>query len=176
MIPRGDTDLPFDTVLVANRGEIALRVVRTCRELGLRTVVTYSTADRDSAAVRAADVAVHIGPGSVRRSYLFAPAIIEAARQTGAQAVHPGYGFLSEDPDFAEICADNGLVFIGPRPELMARLGDKAQARSLLAEAGVPLLPGSLGTVDNAAEAVALASEIGFPLIIKAVAGGGGRG
>ena len=167
---------PFDTVLVANRGEIALRVVRTCREMGIRTVVVHSTTDRDSAAVRAADVAVQIGPGAPRRSYLSVPAIIEAALSSGARAVHPGYGFLSEDPDFAEVCAANDLVFIGPEPALMSRLGDKAVARALMADAGLPVLPGSRQTVDSAEQAVEVADGIGYPVIIKAAAGGGGRG
>ncbi|HET9117391.1 MAG TPA: acetyl-CoA carboxylase biotin carboxylase subunit [Pseudonocardiaceae bacterium] len=166
----------FDTVLVANRGEIALRVVRTCREMGLRTVVVHSTADRDSLAARMADVTVQIGPAQPRRSYLSAPAIIEAALATGAQAVHPGYGFLSEDPEFAEICAAHKLVFVGPTPEVMARLGDKAAARTVMAAAGLPLLPGSQSTVNTLTEASKVATDIGFPLIIKAVAGGGGRG
>ncbi|MFE9383060.1 acetyl/propionyl/methylcrotonyl-CoA carboxylase subunit alpha [Streptomyces sp. NPDC007025] len=166
----------FGTVLVANRGEIAIRVMRTCRELGIRTVAVHSTADRDSSHVHAADAAVQIGPGAPRKSYLSAPAVVEAALRTGADAVHPGYGFLSEDPDFAEICAENGLTFIGPRPEVLARLGDKAVARSLMTDAGLPVLPGSPGTVDSAAEASDLASRIGYPLIIKAAAGGGGRG
>ena len=169
-------DRPFDTVLVANRGEIALRVVRTCREMGIRTVVVHSTPDRNSAAVRAADRAVHIGPGPARSSYLYPPAIIEAALQTGAQAVHPGYGFLSEDPDFAQICADAGLAFIGPRPEVMAQLGDKALTRAVMADAGLPVLPGTVEPVQSAAEALVVADRIGFPLIIKAAAGGGGRG
>ncbi|MDA3647676.1 acetyl-CoA carboxylase biotin carboxylase subunit [Saccharopolyspora indica] len=167
---------PFDTVLVANRGEIALRVIRTCREMGIRTVAVHSTADRDSAAVRAADTAVQIGPGPSKRSYSFAPAIVEAALATGAQAVHPGYGFLSEDPDFAEICAAGGLVFIGPRPEVMAPLGDKATARRMMSDAGLPVLPGSRRTADSAAEVQEVAANIGYPLIIKAAAGGGGRG
>ncbi|AUS77400.1 pyruvate carboxylase subunit A [Actinoalloteichus sp. AHMU CJ021] len=167
---------PFDTVLVANRGEIALRVIRSCRELGIRTVVAHSAADDDSAAVRAADASVRIGPGPSRRSYLYAPAVIEAALSTGAQAVHPGYGFLSEDPDFAEICADNGLVFVGPRPEVMAELGDKALARRRMAAAGLPVLPGTTEAVRGTDEIVEIASRIGFPLIIKASAGGGGRG
>ena len=166
----------FDTVLVANRGEIALRVVRTCREMGIRTVVVHSTTDRDSAAVRAADVAVQIGPGAPRRSYLSVPAIIEAALSSGTTAVHPGYGFLSEDPDFAEVCAANDLVFIGPEPGLMSRLGDKAEARALMADAGLPVLPGSRQTVDSAEQAVEVAAGIGYPVIIKAAAGGGGRG
>ncbi|ROT28257.1 acetyl/propionyl/methylcrotonyl-CoA carboxylase subunit alpha [Micromonospora sp. HM5-17] len=166
----------FEKVLIANRGEIAVRVARACRELGIRSVAVYSTADRDSAVVRLADEAVCIGPPDSRQSYLNAAAIVEAARKTGAQAVHPGYGFLSEDPDFAEICAENGLVFIGPRPEVMAALGDKARARALLAEAGLPLPPGSMAPVGTAAEARAVADEIGHPVIIKGVAGGGGRG
>ncbi|MQY11629.1 Biotin carboxylase [Streptomyces sp. RB5] len=168
--------MAFDTILIANRGEIALRVIRSCRELGIRTVAVYSTADRDCAHVRAADTAVQIGPGAPRKSYLCAPAVIEAALRTGADAVHPGYGFLSEDPDFAEICAENGLAFIGPRPDVLSRLGDKAVARALMTEAGLPVLPGSPGTVDSAAEVSDLAARIGFPLIIKAAAGGGGRG
>ncbi|WP_209648743.1 acetyl-CoA carboxylase biotin carboxylase subunit [Kibdelosporangium banguiense] len=166
----------FDKVLVANRGEIALRVVRTCQEMGIRSVVVYSTADRDSAAVLAADEAVQIGPGAPRRSYLYPPMIIEAALRTGAQAIHPGYGFLSEDPDFAEICARSGLVFIGPRPEVMTRLGDKVLARELMSEVGLPVVPGSARVVSDPAEVLATVKRIGLPVIIKASAGGGGRG
>jgi acetyl-CoA carboxylase, biotin carboxylase subunit len=166
----------FSTVLIANRGEIAVRVLRACRELGMRTVAVYSTADRDSAAVRLADQAVHIGPPRAKSSYLSIPAIIEAARRTGAQAVHPGYGFLSEDPDFAEVCEDCGLTFIGPPASVMRRLGDKAAARELMAEAGLPVLPGSSGPVDGPTEAKETAQQIGYPVILKAVAGGGGRG
>ncbi len=166
----------FDKVLVANRGEIAVRVVRTCREMGIRTVAVHSTADRDSAVVRLADEAVQIGPPPPRQSYLSAAAIVEAAVMTGAQAVHPGYGFLSEDPDFAEICAANDIVFIGPPPEVIARLGDKAVARELMSAAGLPLLPGSTRTIDSASDALELADRLGFPVIIKAAAGGGGRG
>ncbi len=166
----------FSTVLVANRGEIAIRVVRACRELGMRTVAVYSTADRDSAVVRLADEAVHIGPAQSRRSYLAIPALIEAARRTGAQAIHPGYGFLSEDPDFAEVCEDNGITFIGPPAAVMQRLGDKSAARSLMEQAGLPVLPGSTGAVATPAEAREIAGRIGYPLILKAVAGGGGRG
>jgi acetyl-CoA carboxylase biotin carboxylase subunit len=167
---------PFRKVLIANRGEIALRVVRTCQEMGIRTVVVHSTADRDSAAVLAADETVQIGPGPSRKSYLYPPVIIEAALRTGAQAIHPGYGFLSEDPDFAEICARNGIVFIGPRPEVMARLGDKVVARELMAEAGLPVLAGSAEAVTDAAELVEITKRVGLPVIIKAAAGGGGRG
>ncbi|MDW5325100.1 acetyl-CoA carboxylase biotin carboxylase subunit [Plantactinospora sp. KLBMP9567] len=166
----------FEKILIANRGEIALRVARACRELGVRTVAVYSVADRESAVVRLADEAVCIGPPEARQSYRNAAAIVEAARRTGAQAVHPGYGFLSEDADFAEICADNGLVFIGPSPEVMLALGDKARARALMWEAGLPLPPGSLATVETAARARDVADEIGYPVIIKCAAGGGGRG
>ncbi|MFY1670509.1 acetyl-CoA carboxylase biotin carboxylase subunit [Plantactinospora sp. WMMB334] len=166
----------FEKILIANRGEIALRVARACRELGVRTVAVYSVADRDSAVVRLADEAVCIGPPEGRQSYRNAAAIVEAARRTGAEAVHPGYGFLSEDADFAEICAENGLVFIGPRPEVMLALGDKARARALMRDADLPLPPGSLATVGTAARARAVADEIGYPVIIKCAAGGGGRG
>ncbi|MEU4643837.1 acetyl-CoA carboxylase biotin carboxylase subunit [Micromonospora sp. NPDC023814] len=166
----------FEKVLIANRGEIALRVLRACRELGVRTAVVYSTADADSAAVRLADQAVCIGPPASRRSYLNAAAIVEAARQVGAQAVHPGYGFLSEDADFAEICADNGLTFIGPPPEVMAALADKSSARALMRRAGLPLPPGSVAPVPTAAVAAEVAAEAGYPVIVKAAAGGGGRG
>jgi acetyl-CoA carboxylase biotin carboxylase subunit len=166
----------FTSVLIANRGEIAVRIARTCREMGIRVVAVYSSEDRDSAVVRMADRAVHIGPGPARRSYLNIAAVVEAARMTGAEAVHPGYGFLSEDPDFARTCEDNGITFIGPAPEVIERLGDKTAARALMAAAGLPLLPGSAGAVDTAEEALALADEIGYPVIVKAAAGGGGRG
>lgn len=170
------SDPPFRKILVANRGEIALRVVRTCREMGIRTVVVHSTADRDSAAVRLADEAVQIGPGAPRKSYLYPAMIIEAALRTGAEAIHPGYGFLSEDPDFAEICDKNGIVFIGPHPDVMARLGDKATARELMAAAGLPVVPGSAEAIASPAELVETTKRVGLPVIIKASAGGGGRG
>ncbi|WP_018636951.1 acetyl-CoA carboxylase biotin carboxylase subunit [Parafrankia elaeagni] len=163
-------------VLIANRGEIALRIARSCRELGIATVAAYSTADRDSAVVAFADESVQIGPGPSRESYLNMPAVVEAARIRGADAIHPGYGFLSENPDFAEICAAEDLTFIGPPPDVMARLGDKAVARRIMAEAGLPLLPGSRGTADQPEAAAVTAAEIGYPVIIKAAAGGGGRG
>ncbi|TLF67861.1 acetyl-CoA carboxylase biotin carboxylase subunit [Nocardia asteroides NBRC 15531] len=163
-------------VLIANRGEIAVRVIRTCRELGIATVAVHSAADRDSAAVRLADERVQIGPAPAKRSYLSIPAIIEAARATGADAIHPGYGFLSEDPDFAEVCETEGFVFVGAPAAVMARLGDKSTARALMADAGLPLLPGSRDPIDDVDTARALAEEIGYPVIIKAVAGGGGRG
>ncbi|GAA2411612.1 acetyl-CoA carboxylase biotin carboxylase subunit [Actinomadura vinacea] len=166
----------FSSVLIANRGEIALRVARTCRELGIRVIMVYSTADRDSPALRLADERVHIGPPAAARSYRYAPAILEAARRTGAEAVHPGYGFLSEDPDFARACRAHGITFIGPPAEVIARLGDKAQAREAAVEAGLPVLPGSIRTLGDGADARRAADEIGYPVIIKAVAGGGGRG
>ncbi|WP_042372884.1 acetyl-CoA carboxylase biotin carboxylase subunit [Streptacidiphilus neutrinimicus] len=166
----------FSTILVANRGEIALRVARACRELGIRVVAVYSSADRDSAVVRFADESVHIGPAPSKDSYLNIPAIIEAARQTGAQAIHPGYGFLSEDPDFAEICEASGIVFIGPPAAVMQQLGDKAEARRVMGLAGLPVLPGSTGALASAAQAQELAEETGYPVILKAVSGGGGRG
>ena len=151
----------FSSVLIANRGEIALRVARTCREMGLRTIAVYSTEDRDSAVVHAADEAVHIGPAPAKRSYLCVPAIIEAALRTGAEAIHPGYGFLSEDPDFSEICEAAGITFIGPPASVMAQMGDKALARRMMADAGLPILPGSKRPLDNAAAARKTADRIG---------------
>ncbi|HEX6353747.1 acetyl-CoA carboxylase biotin carboxylase subunit [Actinophytocola sp.] len=166
----------FETILIANRGEIAVRVLRACRELGIRTVAVHSTEDRDSAVVRMADQSVQIGPAPAKRSYLNAAAVIEAAKQSGAQAIHPGYGFLSEDADFAEVCEANGITFIGPPPAVMARLGDKTSARAAMTEAGLPLLPGSVEPLADAESAKRLADSIGYPVIIKAAAGGGGRG
>jgi acetyl-CoA carboxylase, biotin carboxylase subunit len=166
----------FRTVLIANRGEIALRVARTCREMGLRVVAVYSTEDRDGAVVRAADEAVCIGPGPARHSYLNLPAIIEAARRTGADAIHPGYGFLSEVADFAEVCEASGLTFVGPPAAVIDRLGDKSTARAAMADAGLPLLPGTLEPVVDAEAMAKAAADIGYPVIVKAVAGGGGRG
>ncbi|OLF13168.1 pyruvate carboxylase subunit A [Actinophytocola xinjiangensis] len=166
----------FTKVLIANRGEIALRVARTCRELGIATVAVYSTADRDSTVTAFADESVHIGPPPAGRSYLSAPALVEAVRRTGADAVHPGYGFLSEDPDFAEVCAEEGIVFVGPDWPVLERLGDKASARELMLSAGLPLLPGSGGVCATEAECLRTAARLGLPVIVKAVAGGGGRG
>jgi acetyl-CoA carboxylase biotin carboxylase subunit len=166
----------FDKVLIANRGEIAMRIARACRELNIATAAVYSTEDRDSAIVSYADEAVHIGPGPAKRSYLNIPAIVEAAKQTHATAVHPGCGFLSEDPDFAEVCERNGLVFIGPPADVIAQLGDKSMARQIMVAVGVPILPGCLEPLRSADEAYDIAGQIGFPVIIKAVAGGGGRG
>ncbi|QFZ18809.1 acetyl-CoA carboxylase biotin carboxylase subunit [Saccharothrix syringae] len=165
----------FDKVLIANRGEVAVRVARACRELGVRSVAVYSTRDRDSAVVRMADEAVHIGPGQPARSYLNAAAVLQAADQTGAEAIHPGYGFLSESPDFAEACEAAGITLIGPPARVMSVLGDKTSARALMRRAGLELLPGSTDALD-VEEALELADRIGYPVIIKASAGGGGRG
>jgi acetyl-CoA carboxylase biotin carboxylase subunit len=165
----------FNKVLVANRGEIALRVVRACRELGIGTVVVHSTCDRDSAAVRLADESVQIGPPQPRKSYLSGAAVLQAALSTGADAIHPGYGFLSENPDFAEACEAAQITFIGPPASTMAQLGSKLSARSLMTSAGLPLLPGSLEVLD-VSSALDFAKSIGFPVIVKASAGGGGRG
>jgi acetyl-CoA carboxylase biotin carboxylase subunit len=166
----------FEKVLIANRGEIALRVVRACRELGVKSVAIYSTADAESAAVRLADEAVCVGPPAPGKSYLHIPNVIGAAQKTGADSIHPGYGFLSEDPYFAEICSDNDITFIGPRPDVMEKVGDKATARDLMQKAGLPLLAGTIEPVASAEEALEIADGIGYPVIIKAVAGGGGRG
>jgi acetyl/propionyl-CoA carboxylase alpha subunit len=166
----------FSKVLVANRGEIVRRVFRACRQLGLKTVAVYSEADRDAPHVTDADEAVLIGPPPARQSYLDVEAILGAARRTGADAVHPGYGFLSESWRFAEACAGAGLVFIGPRPEAIRRMGDKMEARRLMQAAGVPVVPGSSGAVAEAAAAEGVAAEVGFPVILKAAAGGGGIG
>jgi acetyl-CoA carboxylase biotin carboxylase subunit len=166
----------LEKVLIANRGEIALRVARACRELGVKSVAVYSTADAESAVVKFADEAVCIGPPAVGKSYQHIPNIIGAAQKTGADSLHPGYGFLSEDPFFAEICADNGIKFIGPRPDVMERVGDKAIARDEMQKAGLPLLPGTIEPVATPEEAQEIADSIGYPVIIKAVAGGGGRG
>jgi acetyl-CoA carboxylase, biotin carboxylase subunit len=171
-----ERDAVFSKVLIANRGEIALRVARACRELGVATVAVCSTTDCDSPVVRLADETVRIGPGPAKQSYLYIPSLIEAALKTGAEAIHPGYGFLSEDPDFAEICAKEGLTFIGPEPDVMQQLGNKATARALMAAAGLPMLPGSIQSVGTADEGAAYAASIGYPVIIKAAAGGGGRG
>ena len=166
----------MEKILIANRGEIALRVARACRELGIPSVAVYSTADADSAVVRFADEAVQIGPPPPAKSYLHIPSIIGAALKTGADAIHPGYGFLSENPFFAEICAGHGITFIGPRPDVMEKMGNKATARDLMTKAGLPLLPGTIEPVATAAEAQDIADDIGYPVIIKAAAGGGGRG
>jgi len=162
-------------VLIANRGEIALRVIRACKELGIQTVAVHSTADNDALHVRFADESVCIGPPQASASYLNIPAIISAAEVTGADSVHPGYGFLAENDEFAEVCERSGLRFIGPTAELMRMMGDKVRARRKMSEAGVPVLPGT-GVLEQEREVHAAVEEIGYPVIIKAAAGGGGRG
>ena len=166
----------FSKLLIANRGEIALRIVRACRELDVATVAVYSEADRESLHVRFADEAVCIGPSQAAESYLKASRIVAAAEVTGAEAVHPGYGFLAENAEFAEICQRSDLVFVGPTPEQIRTMGDKAVARETMRAAGVPVVPGSDGIVDEEAEALDRARDIGFPVMIKAAAGGGGKG
>lgn len=166
----------FKKVLIANRGEIAVRIIRACRELGIHTVTVYSTADKHALHAKIADEAVCIGPAATKDSYLNAAAIIEACKMTGAEAVHPGFGFLSENADFAELCLKNNIVFIGPRPESIRMLGDKAAAKETMKAADVPVIPGSDGAVPDMEAAKKLCKEIGCPLMVKASAGGGGRG
>jgi acetyl-CoA carboxylase biotin carboxylase subunit len=165
----------FSRVLVANRGEIAVRVIRALHELGIEAVAVYSTADEESLHVRLADRAVRIGPPTAAESYLNIPGLIAAAETTGCEAVHPGYGFLSENAQFVRMCEDNDLVFIGPSAETMERMGDKARAKAEMRAAGVPLVPGNEG-VAGPEEARASAEELGFPVLLKAAAGGGGKG
>src|SRR5690606_18860538 len=167
----------FEKILIANRGEIALRIQRACREMGIKTVVVYSEADRGAKYVRLADEAVCIGPAPARASYLSMPAIISAAEVTDAEAIHPGYGFMAENADFADRVEKSGFVFIGPRPENIRTMGDKVMAKKAMIEAGVPVVPGSDGALpDDPAEIVRIAREVGYPVIIKASGGGGGRG
>ncbi len=166
----------FKKILIANRGEIALRVIRACREIGIQTVAVYSEADRDSLHVKFADEAVCIGPPPSKESYLNVPRLIAAAEVTNADAVHPGYGFLAENAGFADICAASGLTFIGPKPDAITAMGDKAFAKETMRKANVPVVPGSDGVISELKEAKRIASDTGFPIIIKATAGGGGRG
>lgn len=166
----------FKKILIANRGEIAMRILRTCKEMGIKTVAVYSTADKDSLHVRFADEAVCIGPPVSKDSYLKISNIIAAAEITNADAIHPGYGFLSENANFSRICQKNGIKFIGATPEQIEKMGDKATAKSTMKEAGVPCVPGSDGLVPNYETAAKLAEEIGYPVMIKATAGGGGKG
>lgn len=166
----------FKKILIANRGEIALRVIRTCREMGINTVAVYSTADRESLHVRFADEAVCIGPPASSESYLSIPKIMAAVEITNADAIHPGYGFLAENADFAEVCEQYGIKFIGPTPEQIRKMGDKITAKETMIAAGVPVIPGSDGLVENIKEGKKIALEMGFPVIIKATAGGGGKG
>ncbi|KAA0091188.1 acetyl-CoA carboxylase biotin carboxylase subunit [Trinickia soli] len=170
------TAQPFKRILVANRGEIAVRIIRACRELGVETVQVYSDADRDSLAVRLADRAVCIGPPRSSQSYLNAEFIVSAALIHQADAIHPGYGFLSENAHFAGLCEREGVTFIGPSARVISLMGDKAMARRMAEEAGVPTTPGSAGKLDGVAQARAVAAELGYPVILKAAAGGGGRG
>ena len=166
----------FSRILIANRGEIALRIIRACHELGIEAVAVYSEADKNAPYLQFADEAVCIGPADSSRSYLNIASIISAAEITDAEAIHPGYGFLAENTDFAQICRECGITFIGPPVEAMQLLGDKVEARKLAARAEVPTVPGSDGEISNESEALALANKIGYPVIIKAAAGGGGRG
>ncbi|TAE37583.1 MAG: acetyl-CoA carboxylase biotin carboxylase subunit [Runella slithyformis] len=166
----------FKKILIANRGEIALRIIRTCREMGIKTVAVYSTADRESLHVRFADEAVCIGPPPSRQSYLNIPSIISAAEITNADAIHPGYGFLSENAEFSRICAEYGIKFIGATADQINGMGDKATAKATMRAAGVPVIPGSEGLLESVEEGKRLAAEIGYPVIVKATAGGGGRG
>ena len=166
----------FKRVLIANRGEIALRIIRACRELGIESVCVYSTADKDAPYLKDADEAICIGPGPAKDSYLNISRIISAAEIANADAIHPGYGFLSERADFSEVCRDCKIEFIGPSPEAMGKLGDKVEAKRYAKAAKVPVFPGSEGAIEDPEEAVEVANEIGYPVIIKAAAGGGGRG
>src|SRR5262252_2189243 len=165
----------FNKILIANRGEIAVRVICACKELGIQTVAVYSEADRYSSHVRFADQAVCIGPAKSARSYLDVPSIISAAEIANVDAIHPGYGFLSENADFAEVCEASGIAFIGPKPDVIRLMGLKEQARAFMQELGVPVLPGSAGLLQTPEEALAVAERIGYPVILKASAGGGGR-
>lgn len=166
----------FKKILIANRGEIALRIIRTCKEMGIKTVAVFSTADRNSLHVRFADEAVCIGPPAGNKSYLNIPQILSAAQITNADAIHPGYGFLAENSNFAKICNDAGIKFIGPKPEHIDKMGDKATARKTMIAAGVPVVPGSDGIIKDIQEAKKFAKSFGYPIMIKATAGGGGKG
>ena len=166
----------FKKILIANRGEIALRIIRTCREMGIKTVAVYSTADADSLHVKFADEAVCIGPAPSRESYLKIPRLLAAAEITNAEAIHPGYGFLAENDEFSRICAEHNIKFIGPTPDMISTMGDKARAKENMIKFGVPVIPGNEGIIKNSSEGKKLADEMGYPVIIKAAAGGGGRG
>jgi len=166
----------FNKILIANRGEIALRIIRTCKEMGIKTVAVYSTADKDSLPVRFADEAVCIGPPMSAKSYLSIPNILAAAEITNADAIHPGYGFLSENEKFSKACQEHGIKFIGALPEQIAGMGDKASAKATMIKAGVPCIPGSKGLLTSIPEAKSIAKEIKYPVILKATAGGGGKG
>ena len=166
----------FRKILIANRGEIAVRIIRACRELGVKSIAVYSTADKNSLHAQIADEAVCIGPAATKDSYLNMNAIIQAAVNTGAEAIHPGFGFLSENAEFARLCEKSGIVFIGPSYKSIEMLGDKAAAKETMAAAGVPVIPGSKGAVSSLEEARKVAEKAGYPVLVKASAGGGGRG
>ncbi|GAA1686637.1 acetyl-CoA carboxylase biotin carboxylase subunit [Microbacterium lacus] len=166
----------LSSVLIANRGEVALRIIRACREMGIRSVLAYSQGDKDSLPVQLADLAVCIGPAGVAQSYRNLHAVVSAALTFGAEAIHPGYGFLAENSEFAAMCEAEGIIFIGPGSDIIRRMGDKIEAKKIAREAGVPTVPGSEGAIDRFDEALAVAGEVGYPLLIKAAAGGGGRG
>ncbi len=170
------TKWPFQKVLIANRGEIAIRVIRACRELGLTSVAVYSDADRNALHVRMADEAYHIGPSQASKSYLHIPTLIEVAKRSGAQAVHPGYGFLAENATFVETCIAEGLIFVGPSAEAQRAMGEKTAARRLAQAAGVPIVPGTMTDIEDDARALEIAEQIGYPLLLKAAGGGGGKG
>src|SRR5579883_500946 len=167
---------PFQKVLIANRGEIALRVIRACRELGLSSVAVYSDVDRNALHVRMADEAYHIGPAQAAKSYLNIPVLIDVARRAGAQAVHPGYGFLSENATFVKACLEAGLIFVGPSAEAQQSMGEKTAARRTAQAAGVPIVPGAMSDVEDDQRAIEMAEELGYPILLKAAAGGGGKG
>ena len=169
-------DIMFNKILIANRGEIALRVIRTCKEMGIKTVAVYSTADRESLHVRFADEAVCIGPAPSKESYLKIPNIIAAAEITNADAIHPGYGFLSENATFSKVCKENGIKFIGASPEMIEAMGDKSSAKQTMRDAGVPTIPGSDGLLESLEDAIEIANKIKYPIMMKATAGGGGKG
>ncbi len=166
----------FRKILIANRGETAVRIIKTCRRLGIATVVVYSEADADSMAVEMADESIFIGPAPASASYLVADKIVEACRATGAEAVHPGFGFLSENAGFAKRLADEGIVFIGPNPHAIEAMGDKIESKKFAARANVSVVPGHVGEIDDTAHAIRIAEDIGYPVMIKASAGGGGKG
>ena len=171
-----DSQRPFDTLLIANRGEIAVRVIRGARDLGINTVAVFSDADRSARHVRMADQAVRIGGPAPAESYLSADAVLAAAESTGADAIHPGYGFLSENANFARACRERGIIFVGPSPEAIELMGDKIESRRTMKQAGVPIIPGAIDPLTDPVEAQQTADEIGYPVVIKAAAGGGGRG
>src|SRR5207237_4764872 len=170
------TNCPFRKVIIANRGELAVRVIRACRELGLTSVAVYSDDDRNAMNVRMADEAYHIGPSLAAKSYLHIPTLIDVAKRSGAQAVHPGYGFLSENAAFVEACKDTGLIFVGPPVEAQAAMGEKTAARRVAQLVGMPIVPGAMADIEDDTQAYETAERLGYPIMLKAAAGGGGKG